>query len=152
MSNKSREEDMQQYISDLVTWLENHDYSPPQPPDWGSNNSDSEINQNISKNGNWFISALKPYLDENYPTSDDPKTSPPMTLDDKVVRYVSASGDYVVFYFQNWSSTGKSTSDALTVIEEHAHKISGHPDSYLNKYSIYPESDSPPVPPPVGGP
>lgn len=152
MSNKSRQEAMQTYITDVIAWLEKYNYSPPSAPSWGSNNSDDEINQNIVKNCHWFIGSgsFKEYADANIPDSQNPATSPAMTIGAKTVMYVYVAGSYVRFIFTDWSGVGKTTPEALTVVEDHAGKISGDTGDYLNANCTYDPTDAPPVPPEEG--
>jgi len=153
MSSKSREEDMQSYITDVIAWLQKYNYDPPSAPSWGSNNSDEEIADNIVKNCKWFIGSggFKEYADSNIPSGEMPVESPDMILNGKVVTYTYRSGTCVVFVFEDWSSHSKYVHDALTVVEEHANKISGDSNDYLNVNVNYNEGDDPPTPPPIGG-
>ena len=148
MGDKEREEAEEQHITDIIDWLEGKDYEPPSKPTWGPNDTAQEIADNIVKNVNWFMSTggFKEYADDNIPDDQNPVTSPAMSIGGKVVKCAYRSGSLVVFLFTDWSSTSKSVSDALTIVEGHSDDVSGgSSESYLDDNVTYPPEDPPPV-------
>ena len=147
MGDREREETEEQHVTDITDWLEDKSYNPPSKPSWGPNTDPTKIADNVVKNVNWFMSTggFKEYADANIPDSQNPGVSPAMMIGSKTVKCAYRSGSLVVFLFTDWSSSGKSVADALTVVEGHSDDVSGgSSESYLDENVEYPPSDPPP--------